>query len=106
MKEANAICLSAERERNRASADLPDGDGSDEAEVVVEALVSPVKEMNEELRELGPPNGEAKQVGAIVAAFEAGVAKAEASPEPPDSVVAFTKANRLALEYGLVDCQI
>jgi len=109
VEEANAICVEAEEERKQGTDDLVDGDEvdpSEEAEVVSEALVSPVQTMAEELGDLGPPKGDEKQVEAIVAAFEAGIAKAEADPVGSESGLPFAKANELALEYGLTDCTI
>lgn len=101
--------MKAEEERKQGTDDLVNGDEvdpSEEAEVVSEALVSPVQAMAEELGDLGVPNGDEKQVEAIVAAFEAGVAKVEADPVGSESGLSFAKANELALEYGLTDCTV
>jgi hypothetical protein len=109
VEEANAICVEAEEGRKQGTEDLVnDGevDSSEEAEVVSEALVSPVQTMTEELSDLGPPKGDEKQVEAIVAAFEAGVAKVETDPVGAEARLPFAKANELALEYGLMDCTI
>ncbi|HVQ57395.1 MAG TPA: hypothetical protein VMS60_00670 [Solirubrobacterales bacterium] len=109
VEEANAICVEAEQERKQGTEDLVDDgdvDPSEEAEVVSEALVSPVQTMTEELGDLSPPKGDEKQVKAIVAAFEDGVAKVEADPVGAEEKLPFAKANELALEYGLTDCTI
>lgn len=109
VEEANAICVEAEEERKQGTEDLvndDDVDPSEEAEVVSEALVAPVQTMTEELSDLGPPKGDEKQVEAIVAAFEAAVAKVEADPVGAEAKLPFAKANGMALEYGLTDCTI
>lgn len=109
VEEASAICVEADEERQQGTDDLVDGDEvdpSEEAEVVSDALVAPVQTMAEELGDLGPPKGDEKQVEAIVAAFEAGAAKAEADPVGSEAELPFAKANELALEYGLSDCTI
>jgi hypothetical protein len=106
VKQANAICLQAEEERKEATEDLSEGEGDspEEALIVNEALLEPVMAMAEELGELGAPRGEEGQVGAIISAFRAGVAKVEAPAVAP--LDAFVEANQLALDYGLTDCTI
>lgn len=104
--QANAICVNAQDERKQGTEDLADDDGADQVSVVTEALIEPVAEMTEELSELGPPKGEAQQVGEMIGAFEAGVAELEADPVSAGSASAFTKASKLAAEYGLPKCAI
>ena len=104
--QANAICSHAEDERRQASTDVGEGEDSGDAAAVTEALVAPVKTMTEELGELGPPKGDAKQVKAIIAAFEAGIATLEADPAGPESATAFAEADELATAYGLTSCVI
>lgn len=110
VEQANAICQSAEEERKEGAKDLAsesaDAGPADEAAVGTELLVAPVKTMTEELAELEPPKGNAKQVAAIVAAFEAGAAKLETDPAGPESASAFHQANELSLDYGLTSCTI
>jgi hypothetical protein len=109
VKQANEICSSAESERKQESEDLgsaEEGDQATEQEAVAAALVSPVESMVEDLDGLGPPKGDEKQVEAIVVAFEAGIDRLEAEPVGAGAVAAFSKANGLALEYGLTDCTI
>lgn len=109
VEEANGICVEAEEARKQGTDDLLDGDEvdpSEEAEVVSEALVAPVQTMTDELADLSPPKGDEKQVEAIVAAFEGGVAKVEADPVGSEAETPFAEANELALEYGLTDCTI
>ena len=69
-------------------------------------LLEPVEQMTEELADLGPPKGEAKEVAAIVAAFEAGTASVKAEPEGPKITSAYAEANKLAAAYGLSECAI
>ena len=108
--QANAICRNSEAEREvhmRAVAtESADANPSEEAKVGTEALVAPVKTMTDELSGLGAPRGDAKQVAAIIDAFEAGVAKLEADPGGPNSAFVFTRANELSAEYGLSACTI
>jgi hypothetical protein len=109
VREANAICADATAERASASKDLAasDGDGGEaESEEAADALVAPVRIMSDELADLQAPRGDARAVGAIVAAFEAGAAKVEADPVAPDVAFAFARADRLALEYGLAACLV
>lgn len=104
--QANAICVDAQGERKQGTEDLAADDGADQASLVTEALVEPVAEMTEDLSELGPPKGETQQVGEMIGAFEAGVAELEAEPVSAGSASAFTKASKLAAEYGLPKCAI
>lgn len=109
IQQANAICVEGTDERKQVTKDLAENgedDGSDEAAVATEALVSPVLNMTEELGDLGAPKGDEKQVEEIVEAFEAGIANLEADPGGPKSASAFAKANELAGEYGLTDCTV
>lgn len=106
---ANAICVSAQEEREQGTEDLADDDGADQTEEenrVTETLIAPVAEMTEDLSDLGPPKGGAQQVGKMIKAFEAGVAELEAEPVSAGSASAFTEASKLAAEYGLTDCAI
>lgn len=107
VKEANAICAAAQNEREEQGKDLgPDSDGPEDADDVMQLLLEPVDKMTGEINDLGAPVGQEKQVEAIVAAYEAGIAKLEEEPESPNSVSAFNKANQLAAEFGLTDCTI
>ncbi|HEX5610839.1 MAG TPA: hypothetical protein VFX45_12200 [Solirubrobacterales bacterium] len=104
--QANEICVEADEERKQASEDARDSSAGPTEEVLAvnEALLEPVKSMVGDLEELGVPRGEEKRVGAVVSAFEAGVAKVEAPAVAP--LDAFAEANKLALAYGLTDCTI
>jgi hypothetical protein len=110
VKEANAICATAQGERKAQVEALAEqsenSDGSEDAKEVMQTLLEPVGKMSDELGDLGPPKGEEKEVKAIIAAYEEGASKLEADPGGPDSVSAFDKANELAEAYGLTDCTI
>jgi hypothetical protein len=109
-KQAGAICENAQKERKEgqkeAVAKGEEAGSAEEAKVTTEALLAPVRTMTAELSELGAPKGQEKQVQAIVAAFEAGIASLEANPTSPQAASAFAKADKLAIEYGLTDCVI
>lgn len=106
VQQANSICKNAEAERNEAMREAVDGE-PEAAEFVTEAALPPVQQMTEELGDLGAPVGDQKEAQAIIGAFEAGIKKIEADPtDLTAGVGAFDHANKLALEYGLVDCTI
>jgi hypothetical protein len=105
VEKANAICLEADEDRKQGTEDLVDGEDARQSQIT-EALVAPVEAMSDELSELGPPPGDAKEVEAIVSAFEAGVAKLEADPTARGAATAFDRANELAKDYGLTDCTV
>lgn len=110
VKQANAICDSAQAERQalgKKFAGGGEGSGdSAEAEEVMGEILEPVETMTEQLAELGPPKGEEKEVEAIVSAFEAANAKLAAEPDGGNPVAAYDKANGLAAAYGLSSCSI
>jgi hypothetical protein len=104
VQEANSICRDADAERSEA---LQAADGDAELANLAIDAVAPVESMAEELGELSPPAGEAKEVRAIVAAFEAGVAEVKAEPaDPTTAIAAFAEANELAEDSGLTDCVV
>jgi hypothetical protein len=105
VREATAICADAQVERAEALKDVLD-EKPELADLTSSALLS-VEEMTEELGALGPPPGDAKEVQAIIDAYEAGIKKIKADPGDLTGVLStFTKANQLAEEYGLTDCTI
>lgn len=109
-KQANAICHEAAAARKQGTKEAvskaAEADESEEAEVLTEALLAPVKTMTEELGELGPPKHQEKQVEEIIAAFEGGIEELEANPESSHAPSAFAEANELAARYGLTECAI
>jgi hypothetical protein len=105
-EQANAICRGAESEREKAVTDATEeGKAPDQKSLVTKVIVPQVQTMIEELKGLTPPKGDEKEVGAIITAFEGGVAKLKANPSDyADNLAAFAKADRLAEEYELIDC--
>jgi hypothetical protein len=104
--QANSICRNAEAERDTALREAASSN-PEVAALATETALPPIQKMTEELGELGPPVGHEKEVGAIIGAFEKGIKSVEANPSDVASdVSAFTRANELAEEYGLTDCQI
>lgn len=111
LQEADSICRTANQEREEAlkeAAEQEDTGGGSESEYfVTEAALPPVESMTEDLGDLVPPRGDEKEVEAIIAAFEQGIARIEADPtDLTTAVSAFTKANQLSEAYGLKDCTI
>lgn len=115
VKQANAICtrsrekrfeeLDAFREENPIEGE----NGQDEylAAVLPEIYAPSMSSMLSELRDLGAPKGDEKQVEAIIVAFEDWVDTAEdlEGDEPPSDF--FNEVNRattLAGTYGLTQC--
>jgi hypothetical protein len=111
-QQANSICRSATQDRGEAQDDATEqgtgeGASSEARYFLTEVSLPPVQTMTEELGELNAPRGKKKEVRAIIAAFEQGVAQIEADPaDLSAAVVAFDKGNELAEEYGLTDCVI
>lgn len=104
VKQGNEICVSAQKERTEQKDELSESEDSEEE--VMQTLLEPIVGMVDDLSDLGPPEGQEKKVEAVIAAFEAGIAKLEAEPAGPDTVSAFDKANKLAENYGLTECTI
>jgi hypothetical protein len=104
-EEANSICREAEAERNEALRQAADSNQG-LAALANEAL-APAEEMIEELEDLSPPTGEAKEVEKMIQAYKAGVAEVRGDPANPETAIsAFAEANQLAESYGLTDCVI
>ena len=115
VKQGNAICAKANEELNKEvekffkETGLGEKQSPSAAELkkVAEEFVTPiVGRQVDELRELGAPAGEEKQVEKILTAAEEGIEKSE---EEPESLLAgensaFGKANELAIDYGLKTC--
>jgi len=108
VQQANAVCRNAAQERGKVMREAAaESREPQPAEFVTEVALPPVQKMTEELESLGSPPGDAVQVRAIISAFERGVSRIESDPTDLTAAVkAFTKANALALAYGLTDCTI
>jgi hypothetical protein len=107
--QAEEICATAQTEQDELGKEFAqqgESDGSEDTEAVMQEILEPVETMTEDLADLGPPKGQEKEVEAIIAAYEAGIAKLEAEPAGEGTVSAFDKANKLAEAYGLYGCTI
>jgi hypothetical protein len=109
LKEGNAICKSADQQREEElkKATAEGGSEPSQAEMVIQVALPSVQEMTDELAGLEPPAGDEKEVQAIVTAFEHGAETVESEPtNVPASMSAFTEATRAAEAYGLTSCGI
>jgi hypothetical protein len=115
VKQGNAICAKASKELNGEVQKFFKENGvaenerptSAELTEVAEELVTPIIGQEiEEIRELGAPDGEEKQVDKILSAAEEGVEKGEKNPDSllEENGGPFAKANELAIDYGLNVC--
>jgi hypothetical protein len=79
---------------------------ADYVELYEKVVAANVPDEVEELRELGAPKGDAKEVEAMLKAREESVAIAKEDPEAivKDSKKVFGKASALAKSYGLKAC--
>jgi hypothetical protein len=110
LREADRICFASESRIEAAADDLVTGQGHpDPAEVervaisiVVPALESEVRA----IRAIGAPDGDEREVAAILAATEDGIAAIEADPRGLlDGIPAdLRRAQRLAEAYGSRQC--
>lgn len=110
IKQADAVCSKTEKRQLALVAKFQQrgvkpGPKS-ELELVAFAGVPPLATEAEELRELPQPSSEAKQAKAFIAAFAAGVKRAEqdASLMLDLEKNPFTEAEQLAGEFGLKVC--
>jgi hypothetical protein len=107
LKQGNQICVNAAKKRETAVTELAEKNGGGGPEELVnDAALPPTKEMVEELDDLGVPEGDEKQVEAIVTGLEEGIEKVEANPKEALGSSAFEKPNEAALAYGLSECAI
>lgn len=103
-KKANVICEDSKTERDNYLRLVPRTE-TGLAKLIIAALPS-IRTMTEEIGEIGFPKGDEAQVQAILAAFEAAIEEVEATPDPTTAAVAFAEADKLAENYGLVECTI
>jgi hypothetical protein len=108
--QANAVCQKANRARKEATEEQADANGGkstdEEAQEFMNSLLMPVKQMTDEIGKLGAPKGDTKRVEEIISAYEPGVEQLETDPSSPKAQFAFSKASRLATDYGLTSCTI
>lgn len=117
IKRADAICRRADdvsynkakAYRDKHQKELNELSAVGEEEKMIRLFIFPAVE--EELKAivvLGAPQGEAKKVDKLIAAFEAGLKKARKNPYAIEGLVPtqnpFHKAANAAYAYGFVDC--
>lgn len=109
IQQANEICRHSEDERKRALREATEQSAGepDQADLVTEAALPPIRTMTDELAELGAPRGDEKEVEEIVAGFERGIEMLEEAPtDVPANMAAFGEATEAAEAYGLISCGI
>jgi hypothetical protein len=112
--EANAICANTNQELTKTAEDFSKKNTISEEQQLTEAQVGELSKLAlplivkqfEELRALGVPAGDEKQVDAILSAAEEAIEKGERNPAAIYGADggAFAKANGLATDYGLDKC--
>lgn len=112
--QANAICAKTGQELTKIGEDfskenpLPEGQQLTKAQVseLSKLALPPIVRQFEELRDLGVPAGDEKQVNAFLSAGEAAIEKGERDPAAIYGANggAFAEANQLATDYGLDKC--
>jgi hypothetical protein len=110
LREADRICFSSESRIEAAADDLlaaPGRPDPDQVERVALGIAVPALEAEvQAIRSLGAPAGDEREVEAILAATERGIAEIEADPRslatrrPPG----LRQAQRLAERYGARQC--
>jgi hypothetical protein len=110
LREADRVCFASETQIEAAADDLvtgPDEPDAREVQRVALRIVVPALESEvSAIRAIGAPPGDEREVEAILAATEAGIAAIEADPRalldgvPPE----LTRAQRLAEAYGSAQC--
>lgn len=111
LRQGNAVCYKKEQERNdiiaAEGARLSGGTKNLAAqqEKLVLKILPTYEEATAGLDELGAPEGDEKQVEAIVEAMEEAAEKVKADPGTAVTTgLPFKKANELAQDYGLRSC--
>lgn len=115
VKKGNAICAKTEKEVAEGVAKFTKEHNFSEkkpptakqiAELAEEVLVPKVRKQIDEIRALGIPSGDEKEVEAIFAAAEEALKETEEDPSVfgKGGVGPFVKANKLSREYGLTVC--
>ena len=115
LKQGNAICAKGNKElgsefeefakEHNLSANKPPSE-KQLAEFADESFVPAVGGQLEELRDLGAPSGEEKEVDKILSAAERALEEAEDDPTviTSESNSPFVEVNKMARDYGLTVC--
>lgn len=114
LKQGNAICAKGNKEVSKGyeafakERNLQNQEPTEEllAEAVEAVLLPSVTRQVEELRELGAPAGDEKQVDKILTAAEKAIEETEEKPAPAGVTTGgpFAEAKELAAAYGLKRC--
>jgi hypothetical protein len=115
VKQGNAICAKTEKEveegvakfaKERNFSEKSPPTAKQIAELAEEVLVPKVRKQIDEIRALGIPSGDEKEVEAIFAVAEEALKETEEDPSVfgEGGVGPFAKANKLSREYGLTVC--
>lgn len=112
--QANAICAKTNQELTKIAEDFTEENTLSAQQQLTKAQVGelsklalpPIVRQFEEIRALGVPAGDEKQVNAYLSAADEAIEKGEAEPTAIYGANggAFAKANRLATAYGLDKC--
>lgn len=115
VKQGNAICAKGEKEvaagvekfaKEKNFSEKKPPTGAQMEALAEEVLLPTVRRQLDEIRALGIPSGDEKEVEAIFAAVEQGIEKTEEDPSAfaEGGAGPFVKANKLSREYGLTVC--
>lgn len=110
-KQANAACKEHSKERDelfkKVSNELDPSEVTrkDQEMLISEVLLPPYEKNIESLESLGAPEGDEKEIEALIEAMEGSVEKVEAQPLVALRTTSqFAEPNALAKNYGLDDC--
>jgi hypothetical protein len=114
IKQADAICEKGNKENEAEFEEFAEEKGLSEnkeptkaqqEEAITDIVAPGVQKQIEEIDELGAPEGDEKQVEAIVTSVEEGVEEIEADPSSlTEGKNPLAKGSKLAKEYGLKAC--
>jgi len=114
LAQGNAICkkgnqeIDSDFESFAKKHDLKQNDGLTDAEATEaseEILIPNVQKQVDQIRALGPPEGQEAQVDAILSAAQKGIDELEKDPTAiQGNNDPFAEANKLAKDYGLTAC--
>lgn len=112
IKRADAICTKANNDQlvavQKAAKSTPKSEQNQagKEKIIVTAGLPPIAKEAEELAELGIPDGDEKEVEAIIAGIEFALKKGEENPVLvlEGAASPFIPVNKLAAAYGLESC--